>query len=202
MDQAIRVYGTGRFAKESISFEADKKLLLSDYDEFERFIKGCEHCVRSDDRYKTIIGHLREAGVKRCAFLGNLPEDDKIKLEMHHGPIFNLFDICDIVTRACLNRGTPITTYDVGDLVLTEHDLNNIMVVMLSLPAHKGSHNYQSRRKIFVNIKATVGRIDRFIDRWEDGMIDEHWSYIDRYKTECIKAKDSIDNGLFDTAEN
>lgn len=24
MDQAIRVYGTGRFAKESISFEADK----------------------------------------------------------------------------------------------------------------------------------------------------------------------------------
>lgn len=199
----ITIYGTGKNTEKFINFYADKDLLLNNYDIYEDFIKGCEHCVRTDDRYKTIISKLKEAGLTKCAILGNITEDDKVKLEMHHGPIFNLFDICDIVTRACLNRNYPkLTTYDIGDIVLSEHEDNNIMVVMLSKTAHKSDHNKDARRSIFVNIKATVGRIDHFIDHWSDGMEKEHWFYIEKYIKECEKANASIDNGLFDTAEH
>jgi len=129
----------------------------------------------------------------------------KLKIEMHHGPIFSLFDYADIVLKACLNRGmTDITTFKIADLLLTEHEANNIMIVMLSKPVHMGgAHNKKSNLGIFVDIKATFGRIDRFIDRWHDGMVKEHWRYVERYRDECNRAAGkSLDQGLFDAAEH
>lgn len=196
----IEIYGNGRHADESVGFYANPKEMLNNYDVYERFIKGCEHCVRKDDRYIAYIAKLKSNGFNRCAILGNIQEDSKVSLEMHHGPIFNLFDICDIVTRATLKRGKDdLTTFDIGDLVLTEHELDNVMVVMLSKSAHKGGHS--DGRGLFLSIKATVGRIDRFIDRWSDGMEREHWQYLQRYLEQCAQSDGSIDNGLFDTAE-
>ena len=199
----IYVYGTGIFEEDYITFGVRKKDLLADYDDYERFIKHCEDCVRKEDRYTAYVKEMKEAGLTRCAILGNIEEDSKVKLEMHHGPIFNLFDICDIVTRACLKRGTitPLTEFDVADLVLEEHRLGNIMTVMLSKTAHKGGHP-KSGRNIFVDIHATVGRIDRFIDRWEDGMQEEHIEMITRYIEECKRAGgETRDNDLFATAD-
>lgn len=200
--EPIRIYGRGKFKKESIVFGADQSEILYDVKEYERFIKSCEHAVRKDDRYTAYIGKLKEGGMNRCAFLGNIKEDDMVKLEMHHGPIFNLFDICDIVTHAMLKRKslTDLTTFDIADLVLEEHRLNNIMIVMLSKTVHKGNHNKKGSRSIFVNIKATFGRVDRFIDRWSDGMEDEHWDMIIHYMEELEKAgTNSVDNGLMET---
>lgn len=203
MSDLISVYGTGRYSDNHITFGADKKILLNNYDKYESYVKGCETTVRQDDRYKAYISKLKSAGLTKCAILGNIKEDSKVKLEMHHGPIFNLFDICDIVLRAMLKRDEIelLTTYDIGDLVLTEHEKDNIMIVMLSKTAHKSGHNKNGSRNIFVDIKATFGRIDRFIDRWADGMLDEHWYYIEHYLKECEKANGTVDNGLFDTAE-
>lgn len=192
----ISIYATGRNEDKKISFYADPDELLKDYDKYEKFIKGCEHCVRKDDRYIDYIAKLKSKGLNRCAILGNIEEDSKVKLEMHHGPIFNLFDICDIVTRAMLKRGvTELTTYDVGDIVLTEHEKDNIMIVMLSKTPHRGGHF-----NVFINIKATFGRIDRFIDSYSDGMEDEHWQYVTRYMEQCKEADGkNYDAGLFDT---
>lgn len=200
MARLTKVFGTGKFEDKFITFGADPDVLLHDYDEYEKYVKGCEHCVRSDDRYTAYVSKIRQSGFNHCAILGNIDVDknSKVKLEMHHGPIFNLFDICDIVLKASLKRGTfeELTTFDIGDLVLTEHEKDNIMIVMLSKTAHKGGH-----QNIFIDIKATVGRIDRFIDRWEDGMEQEHFDYITRYIEECKKVEGSVDNGLFETAD-
>lgn len=200
MARLTNVYGTGKHEDRFISFEADPEVLLHDYDTYVKYVKGCEHTVRTDDRYKAYISKLKDAGFNRCAILGDVVKGgDKVKLEMHHGPIFNLFDICDIVLKACLKRGNieELTTFDIGDLVLTEHEKDNIMVVMLSKTPHRGGHH-----NVFVDIKATVGRIDRFIDQWHDGMEMEHIDYITRYIEECKKIEGmSYDNGLFDTAE-
>lgn len=200
----LRVYGKGKYEDESIAFGADPETVLYDYDQYKKFIRGCEHAVRKDDRYNVYVTELKKSGMDKCAFLGNITEDSKVKLEMHHGPIFNLFDICDIVTKALLNRKTyrDLTTFDVANQVLEEHRLGNIMVVMLSKTVHKGNHNKRGSRSIFVNIKATVGRIDRFIDRWYDGFEKEHWEMIDHYLSELKKAgPDSVDNGLMETGE-
>ena len=43
----------------SITFYSHKKRLLYDYDEYERFIKGCEHAVRKDPRYTAFISDVR-----------------------------------------------------------------------------------------------------------------------------------------------
>lgn len=181
-----------------IGFYIEPKVLLNDYDEYEKFIKGVEHAVRKDDRYSEYVGKLHRAGLNRCAILGNLTvSDDSTDLEMHHGPIFNLFDICDIVTRALFSRGEEkITTFKVADMVLEEHRLDNIQVVMLSKTGHKSTHNGDS----FIHIKATVGRIDRFIDRYHDGLQRDHKQYISRYISQCKKYDETIDNGLFDVA--
>ena len=182
-----------------ITFYIEPEVLLHDYDEYEAFIKGVEHAVRKEDRYTHYVGKLRNSGMDRCAILGNLTESDHTaNIEMHHGPIFNLFDICDIVTRALINRKEPnITTFKVADLVLDEHEAGNIQVVMLSKTGHKSTHNGDS----FIHIKATIGRIDRFIDRWHDGLQKSHMQYISRYIAQCKKYEETIDNGLFDVAD-
>ena len=186
--------------RSSISFFADKKELLYDYDQYQKFIKGCEHAVRKDDRYTAFIAELRSNGFNHCAVLGNIPtDDDKIKLEMHHGPIFTLFDVCDIVVRALFNRGEEnITTYKVGDIVLTEHENFNIQVVMLSKTPHIGNH----KSNVFINIKSSIGRVDKFIDKYSDGLQRSHRQHIKRYLDQCKKYKGSLDNGLFDVAES
>lgn len=200
---AIKVYGKGKYKKDYITFGIDPDTILYDYDQYVKFIKGCENIVRKDDRYTAYISELKSAGLTKCAILGNLKEDTKVKLEMHHGPIFNLFDICDIVTKALVKRKKLriITTFDVADLVLEEHRKFNIMTVMLSKTPHKGNHNKQGKN-VFVNIKSTVGRIDRFIDNYFDGLEDEHIEMIMHYLEELEKAgPDSVDNGLFDVGE-
>lgn len=199
MARLSAVYGTGKHEDKYITFGADPDELLHDYDKYVKYVKGCEHTVRKDDRYTDYVAKVRASGFDHCAILGNVAKgNDNVHLEMHHGPIFNLFDICDIVLRASLKRGNieELTTFDIGDLVLTEHERDNIQIVMLSKTAHKGGHF-----NIFIDIKATVGRIDRFIDRWSDGMVEEHYSYIERYVAECKKTNGTVDNGLFDTAE-
>lgn len=195
-----RVYGTGRHEDKSITFGADPEILLHDYDAYEKYVKACEHTVRKDDRYTHYVGKLRTSGFDHCAVLGNVLEHgDKVELEMHHGPIFNLFDICDIVLKAELKRQRipDLCTFDIGDLVLAEHEKDHIMVVMLSTTAHKAAH-----KNLFIDIKATVGRIDKFIDSYYDGMEAEHFRYIDQYIKACEDAEGKTnDQALFDTAD-
>lgn len=201
----ITIRGLGEYKDEYITFEADPDELLEDYEKYAHYVKKCEEMVRDDDRYTAYIAKLKSGGLDKCAIMGNLPSDDpKLKIEMHHGPIFNLFDYCDIVLKALLVRGdNQITTYKVADYVLSEHEADNVMIVMLCKPVHMGGvHNRKSNKGVFIDIKATWGRIDRFIDRWEDGMEREHYSYIERYIRECKNARGkSLDQGLFDVAD-
>jgi len=202
---ATRIYGSGEFSDNYVSFEAEPDDLLEDYDRYVKYVKGCEWVVRSDDRYSDYIAKLKAGGLNRCAIMGRLPTDEpRLKIEMHHGPIFNLFDICDIVLKANLRRGNEkVTTFSIGDQVLTEHEENNIMIVMLSKPIHMGgAHNKKSNKGIFLDVKATFGRLDRFIDKWEDGLEPEHRGYIRRYCNECRRAEgQTLDQGLFDVAD-
>lgn len=200
----LRLYGTGAYEKEYISFEAEASDLLADYDRYQKYVKAIEKNVRNDDRYTAYIAKVKQGGMDHCAIMGNLPTDDpKLKIEMHHGPIFNLFDYCDIVLKASLKRGdTDITTYKIADIILTEHEMDNIMIVMLSKTVHSSVHNRKLWNGPFIDVKATWGKLERFIDHWSDGMEREHWRYIDIYIKECENAKgQTLDQGLFDVAD-
>ena len=70
---------------------------LSNYESYVNFVKGCEKAVRNNDRYKKYINHLKkEVKLTKCQVLKNVTDQDA-SIEMHHGPIFTLFDICAIV---------------------------------------------------------------------------------------------------------
>ena len=195
----ITLSGIGRYEDTTISFYHGKEL-LEDYDKYVKFIKGCENCVRNDDRYTEYVGKVRMAGYNQCAILGTLTKKDKeIKLEMHHGPIFNLFDICDIVTHYHLRKGDQVTTFFIANEVLKAHEKDWIQVIMLSKTAHKSAH--AKGRNIFIDTKATVGRIDKFIEHYMEGMEDDHIEMIEHYLEESKKVPISEDNGLFDTAD-
>lgn len=201
MADILKIYGADRYEDEYISFEAEADDLLMDFDHYEKYVKGIEQMVRMDDRYKAYISKLKSGGLTKCAIFGNLPDDEKIKNEMHHGPIFNLFDYTDIVLRYHLKRGDLVTTFDIADEILKCHEKDWIMVVMLSKAVHRGGAHNKSGKGIFIDIKATFGDICKFIEHYSDGMIDEHWEYIEKYIRECNKASGTEDNDLFQVAE-
>lgn len=201
----LRISGVNEYSEEYIAFERERSDMLEDYDRYSDFIKKTEQVIRLDDRYTRYISKLKKNGLDRCAIMGNMPDaGSKLKVEMHHGPIFNLFDLCDIVLKASLLRGEDdITSFDISDRILTEHENDHIMIVMLSKPVHMGgAHNKRSHKSIFIDITATFGRLDRFIDNWGDGMEEEHFTYIRKYCEACRAAQGhSLDQGLFDVAD-
>jgi len=165
------------------------------YKAYESFIKGVEKIVRGDERYISYIAKLKSEGLDRCAILGNL-SGEKVDIEMHHGPMFGLFDIADIITRALFKRGEEkITTFLVADYILMEHEKDHVQIVMMAKTPHKAFHISH----MFIHAKQSFGRVDLFMEDWLDGMTSGHGAKIEKYIEYCKKYKSSTDNGLFDT---
>ena len=77
---------------------------FSSYESYVNFIKGCEKAVRNNDRYKKYINYLKkEVKLNKCQVLKNVTDEDAT-IEMHHGPIFTLFDVCCIVLEYFIKK--------------------------------------------------------------------------------------------------
>ena len=120
---------------------------FSSIDSYSNFIKGCERLVRQNDRYSKYISYLKkEVKLDRCQVLKNINDEDA-SIEMHHGPVFTLYDYCAIIVEYFLAKKWKITTMRIADQVLNEHQKNRIQVVMLSTTIHEEVH----ARNIFIN---------------------------------------------------
>ena len=168
---------------------------FSNIESYVRFIKGCEKMVRTNDRYKKYIYYLKNViGLDRCQVLSEIEpdEDGKIEIEMHHGPIFTLYDYCEIMLEYFITTHQRISTFRIADAVLNEHQLNHIQVVMLSSTAHEEVHN----RNIFINYNQAFGNLYAFIKKYgpsiNDGLKEKMFKYIDR-----SMMYDSNDFGIF-----
>ena len=161
-----------------------------------RFLKGCEKLVRKDKRYKKYINYLKkEVKLNHCQVLYNL--DDKMcTIEMHHGPIFTLYDICWIVLDYYLSHHLKITTFAIADTVLKEHCRNHVQVVMLATSIHQEVHD----REIFINVKQAWGDLNTFLKKYKlnDELKDKYNRYLDRSlmmdssSYELLKVSDKI----------
>lgn len=143
-----------------------------------RFIKGCEKLVRQNDRYSKYIHKLkRKVKLDRCQVLSNLTDKD-CTIEMHHGPIFTLYDYCEIVIDYFLERGWKPTTFRIAKVVLDEHWKNRIQVVMLSSTIHKEVHD----REIFINMQQAVGDLHGFLSKYKlnKELREKYNRYVDR----------------------
>lgn len=134
-------------------------------DSYVNFIKGCERIVRISDRYKKYIHYLKnDVGLTHCQVLPEIEPDEKgkIAVEMHHGPIFTLYDYCEIILKYYLMKDWKISTYRIAETVLEEHQKNHVQVVMLLSTVHEQVHN----RNIFINYKQAFGDLNAFLYKY------------------------------------
>lgn len=162
----------------NIPFYKDDKY-FSNYESYVSFVKGVERMVRQNDRYRKYISYLKnEVKLDRCQVLKNVTaEDEGVDIEMHHGPIFTLYDVCAIVLEYFLIKKWKVTTVRVADAVLDEHQKNRVQVVMVSSTVHEEIHNGD----IFINIHQAWGDLNAFIKKYWDAISREYREQINRY---------------------
>lgn len=173
------------------------KASLYDLDHYVKFIKKVEQLVRTHPDYKVYIGLLMDKGLGNCAVLGNIHKEDA-EVEMHHGPIFNLFDICTIITDNLIRTVGSCSSFEVAELVLEEHFKNRIQVVFLSETAHQLTH----ANNAFISLRQSYGDLNGFLDAYKDDLTESQKAIINRYIdlseehetdfSELLKLRDTI----------
>ena len=147
--------------------------------------------VRGDARYTKYISYLKkECKLDHCQVLKRIDDED-CKIEMHHGPIFTLFDICAIVTEYFLMKNWKVTTFRIAKQVLEDHLDNIIQVVMLSETVHEEVH----ARNIFINYHQAWGDMNKFVKKYIDAIGPEYRHKMNLYLDRCLLT-DSTDNEI------
>lgn len=167
---------------------------FSNIESYVNFIKGCERQVRQNDRYKKYIYYLKNViGLSHCQVLSDIEPDEqgKIEIEMHHGPIFTLYDYCEIILEYFILKKWKISTFRIADMVLDEHQKNHIQVVMLLSTIHEEVHN----RNIFINYQQAWGDLNAFIKKYGIAMSDPLKEKLNKYIDRSIMY-DSNDFGI------
>lgn len=167
---------------------------LKDLDTYNKFIKKVESMVRKDPDYKKYKEYLmKDIGLDHCMVFPNIKSDlatknQKITIEMHHGPLLTLYDSVCIITDHMLKNKEDVTSIRVYERVLDEHFDNNIQVMMLCDLAHKLYH----AQKVYINPKQAWGYTPRFLERYNDG-IDDKIATILNKNLELAEQYNSID---------
>lgn len=173
---------------------------FSNLDNYIAFIKSVENQVRTSKHYARYIKYIKEdVGLDFCQVLSNVraTEEDSTEIEMHHGPIFTLFDYASVITFHMLAHGKKVTTFGVANTLLQEHFNNHVQVVMLSKTVHEEVH----AGDIFINTKQAFGDINAFFAKYRDGINDEMVKKINRH-IEMSEKYDSFDNGALKLSES
>ena len=157
---------------------------LSDPKIRDKFIKGIEKNVRTSRQYKRYIDYLkREKGLNHCAIFGNIESNKKggkTKIEMHHGPVFTLYDIASIVLEKHLMQNNPkINTFTIASEILDLHRRNLIQVVMLSQTVHKSMDNKE--KAPFISMDMTWGNLMGFVEEYGQYFSPQHRSNLKKY---------------------
>lgn len=165
------------------------------------FIKGVERIVRKHDFIRiTYPKYLKEVvGLKECQLMPGIKSDDKgkISIEMHHGPILTLFDICEIVTKYFREKGVKnINTFSVANEVVEQHRFNNVRVVFLSKSAHQKLHE----EGIFLNYRQGFGDTLKFMELFKDGIDKNMRIKINEYLAWSME-HDSTDSNVLQIAD-
>jgi hypothetical protein len=164
---------------------------LNNYESYEKYVKAIERVVRTNDRYSKYIFYLKnEIKLNHCMVLKNVDDND-CDIEMHHGPVFTLYDVCAIVLEYFILKKWKISTTRVADVVLDEHLKNRVQVIMVSDTVHEEIHNGE----IFINYKQAWGDLAAFTKKYWDAISPEYREQLNRYIDRSL-IHDSNDFGI------
>lgn len=160
---------------------------------YTKFIKGCESFVRTSTDYRAFIAYIKNVlGINFCQVSSHIYDTDA-SIEMHHGPIFTLFDITSVILNYFMKTGKKINTFRIADAVLQEHFDLHVQVVMMAITNHEAAHN----KDLFLHVNQGIGNLTEFIDLYKDYLDDIHKYKIWNYLNMC-KSNPSFDRGYLD----
>lgn len=181
---------TSDLVLEDISYYKPKDYFMR-LDNYVNFIKSAAKLVRKHPDYDHWVNTIREEQVDHCQVLGNISRYDA-ELQVHHGPLFTLFDYCMIVLNYLLAQDySKITTFKVAELVILEHVAGHVQGVVLC----KTVHQLIDTGEVFINLNQGIGNINAFIDTYKDGLDDKIKEKINNY-IDMSEKFDSNDNDI------
>lgn len=161
---------------------------------YKAFVKDVERMVRTSGDYKAFVNWMKNVlGINFCQVSSKIIDGDAT-IEMHHGPIFTLFDYTAVILNHMLMSGEKVSTFRVASRVIDEHFAGRVQVVMLAVTNHEAISN----RDLFLNVRQGIGNVDGFIKKYAAALDDEQkykiWAYINFSKT-----NETFDTGILDT---
>lgn len=166
---------------------------FADDQPYTKFVKKVEQMVRHSDDYKVFLAWVKNIlGINFCQVSSQII-DGNASIEMHHGPLFTLYDYVAVILNDAIGRGDKISTFRIADRVIQEHFDLRVQVVMLA----KTYHEAISNRDLFLNMRQGIGNVNAFIAKYKHALDDEQkykiWSYIN-----YSKANETFDTGILD----
>ncbi len=164
-----------------------------DESSYSRFIKAVENMVRTSNDYKAFIDYIKHTlGLDFCQVFSKISDLDA-DIEFHHGPIFNLYDICEVELTKFIKTGQRINTFRVADSVLDLHFSMKVNGVLLCRTAHEMFHE----QEIFINVNQCIGDVNTYIKENSKYFTPEVRYKIWNYVNMC-KDNESFDLGGLD----
>ena len=161
---------------------------------YSKFIKETERLVRIDRDYKVFVDFVKHVlGLDFCQVFSHVYDKVDATIEFHHGPIFTLYDICEIELTKFLKDGLKTNEFLVADAVLDLHFDLLINGVMLSKTVHEMAHNGD----MFISLSQNIGDVNTYIKSREKYFTPELryklWTY-----AQLCKNNPSFDKGALD----
>ena len=127
---------------------------------YAKFVKEVERLVRTHPDYKVFVDWIKHTlGMDFCQVFSHVYDKIDATIEFHHGPIFTLYDICEIELTKFLQTGQRVNVYRVANSVLDLHFQLKVNGVMLSKTVHEMAHN----EDIFINLSQSIGDVNAYI---------------------------------------
>lgn len=159
-----------------LSFYITKET-MQDPEEYKSFLKNAERRFRATKEYKDYKAYLMSLGFDHCQVMGNIESDQEVDIELHHN-ILNLFDICIMICEHVLNTIGYISTFDLIQLLIYEHQHNRLGITFLSTTAHE---MYTNNPDAYIPPEMTFGKWWELLERYRFGITYEIANKLIRY---------------------
>ena len=158
---------------------------------YSKYISSIERLVRTNDDYKAFLSYIKNVlGINFCQVFNKIYSDIDATVEFHHGPLFTLYDICELELTKFIKTGQSINTFRIADSVLDLHFQLKVNGVMMCKTVHEMAHN----EDIFINLNQSIGDINAYIQEYAKYFTPEIkykiWTFI-----QMSKENDSFDLG-------
>lgn len=168
-----------------ISFYMTKESLL-DVDLYRQFISNAVGRFRRSRDYKAIKARLMGMGMDHCQVLGYIQDGVMAPIEMHHN-ILGIREIALMITEHIVNTVGIISSFDLIQLLILEHRMDNVPIVMLSETIHQ---MYESDPNSYLPPDMTFGKWWDLLYRYRYGISIDIANKIISYINKTINRED------------